>query len=113
MGVPYDKPLSPAKATEHIRRKVGDELDLRWTKHAREQMAKRDIIMGDILHVLKNGFIYEEGQPASQQGCFKYGMECTTPNSGGRTLRVIVIPSTANALKVVTVMWKDEGTQSG
>ena len=108
MDASYDKPLAPAKATEYIRDKAGPHLELHWTHHAGKQMRERGLIMGDVLHILKNGFVFEEGKPATQPGCFKYKMECNTPNSGGRKVRVVLIPSTSNALKVVTVMWKDE-----
>lgn len=101
------KPLSPAKATEHLRKKVSPHLELRWTAHAKMQLQARDLVTGDIIHVLKYGFVYQEGEQATRPGCFKYVMESTTPNSGGRTIRIVVIPSTANAVKVVTVMWKD------
>jgi hypothetical protein len=67
-------------------------------------MQDRGLIMGYVLHVLKNGFVFEQGKAATQSGCFKYEMECTTPNSAGRTVKVIVIPSSTNALKIVTVM---------
>lgn len=101
-------PLPPAKATTHIRKIAIGPCDFYWTAHAREQMADRDLTISDVLHVLKYGFVYEEGQPATKEGFFKYGVESTSPNSGGRVVRIIVIPSTANGLKVVTVMWKDE-----
>ncbi len=69
--------------------------------------------MGDVLHVLKHGFVFEEGQPATQPGYFKYNMEGTTPNSGGRTVGVVLIPSSSNAIKIVTVMWRDEAIRAG
>ncbi len=103
--------LTPAKATEHIWSIIGPNLSIYWTHHAREQMLSRNLIMGDILHVLKNGHIYEQGEPATQAGFFKYRMECTTPNSDGRTLRVVVIPDKGSYVKIVTVMWKDEQRQ--
>jgi len=71
-------------------------------------MAERDLIMGDVIHVLKHGFVLEEGQPSTQTGLFKYRMQCTTPNSGGRLVCVVVIPTQACAVKIVTVMWVDE-----
>ena len=71
-------------------------------------MLERDLIMGDALHVLKHGFVYEEAEPA-MRGFFKYKMECNTPNSNGRTVRVVVIPSVNKAaFKIVSVMWADE-----
>jgi Domain of unknown function (DUF4258) len=102
------EPLSPAKATEFIRSKVGPSLGVHWTRHAREQMAARDLLMGDVLHVLKHGFVYDEAEPATQIGLFKYKIESATPNSFGRTVRVVVIPSMSSEVKIVTVMWKDE-----
>src|SRR6266852_2118954 len=87
--------LSPARATLEIRAKCGPELSLHLTAHAKDQLADRGLIMGDVLHVLKNGFVYESPEPATR-GCFKYKMECVTPNSNGRTLRVVLIPSQAS-----------------
>lgn len=104
--------LTPSQATERIRAKVCPELTIRWTHHAKEQMEDRDLIMSDVLHVLKNGFVYDEGEPATRLGYFKYRMECTTPNSGGRTVIVVVIPASSCVLKIVTVMWKDDDTRT-
>ena len=100
--------LSPAKATEAIRSKIGPTLGVYWTRHAKDQMAARDLLMGDVLYVLKHGFAYEEAERATEIGLFKYQMESVTPNSGGRTVRVVVIPSMSCDVKIVTVMWKDE-----
>ena len=71
-------------------------------------MESRGLIMGDVLHVLKTGFVYDQAQESTKKGVYKYCMECNTPNSGRRTVRIVVIPSTENAVKIVTVMWKDE-----
>lgn len=50
----------------------------------------------------------------TRDGLFKYAIECETPNSFGRVVRVVVIPSSAGTgLKVVSVMWVDEGTRRG
>jgi len=108
MSAPFDKPLSPAKATEHIRSKANSALRLSWTAHAKDRMKESGLIMGDVVHILKHGFVLEDGEPSTQPGCFKYIMECTTPNSGGRTVRIVVIPAVSNSVKIVTVMWKDE-----
>src|SRR5258708_17804525 len=102
------KRLSPAKATTEIRAKCGPDLSLHLTAHAKDQLADRGLIMGDVLHVLKHGFVHEMPEPATREGCFKYQMECVTPNSNGRTLRVVLIPSQASDVKIVTVMWVDE-----
>ena len=101
-------PLSPREATEGIHEKVGPDLEVKITRHAKERMQERGLIMGDILHVLKFGYVYEEGEPSTQRGLFKYRMECTTPNSGGRSVRAVVIPSSDNTIKLVSIMWADE-----
>ena len=99
--------MAPAEATSFLRSKVGPALTLRPTCHALEQLSDRGLIMGDVLHVLKFGFVYNEAQPATR-GFFKYLMEATTPNSGSRVVRIVVIPSPSDQIKLVTVMWVDE-----
>jgi hypothetical protein len=99
MSACYDKPLTPAKATECIRSKSGDHSEVCWTRHAKDRLRERGLIMGDILHVLKHGFVFGDGESVTQQGFFKYKMECTTPNSGGRTLCVVVIRRPGMRLK--------------
>ncbi len=102
--------MGPTEATEHIRRIANDsDFDVLVTAHAKAKMNDRNLIMGDILHVLKNGFVFNEAEEAKQKGCFKYSMECTTPNSNGRKVRVIAIPSDDRpAAKIITIMWVDE-----
>lgn len=82
---------------------------MQLTQHAKDRMAERDLIMGDILHVLRNGFVYSDGEAATREGLYKYKMENKSPNSASREVRVVVIPSpTAAQAKIVTVMWVDE-----
>src|SRR3954452_10995687 len=104
------KPWSPGKATDRIRALASDDaFDLYYTGHARDQMSARDLLVGDVLHVLRYGFVFEEGSLSTRAGFFKYAMECRTPNSGSRTVRVIVIPAPQNcSAKIITVMWADE-----
>lgn len=101
------KVWSPRKATENIRKCANSDFSLLWTMHAEEMLYERDLIISDALHVLKRGFVYEEGKPTSRNGFFKYQMECTTPNSTGRIVRVVVIPSPSR-IKILTIMWADE-----
>jgi hypothetical protein len=68
----------------------------------------------DVLHVLKNGFVYEAAQPSSRPKFWKYQVQGRTPNSGNREVRGVVIPSVdENHLKVITVMWADEPLAQG
>lgn len=102
-------PMAPADATDCLRAMVGPKLELVLTRHSKDQMATRELLVGDILHILKYGFVYYEGENSTRPGCYKYKMECTTPNSGTRTVRIVVIPSLREQMiKVVTVMWTDQ-----
>lgn len=106
------KTLIPSRATEQIRNKRNSEdFEILWTAHAKDQMLERGLILGDVLHLLKTGFVYESGESATKIGLFKYKMEAVTPNSNGRTVRAIVIPATNDRLKIVSVMWVDEPGQ--
>lgn len=71
-------------------------------------MRERDIIMGDLLFLLRTGFVYDAPTPATREGFFRYAVEGTSPSSDGRSIRTIVIPSEGCELKIVTVMWRDE-----
>lgn len=72
-------------------------------------MRARDLIFGDVLYVLSNGFVYREAQEATRPGFFKYRIESRSPNSNNRVVGVVAIPDEkAKALKIITVMWVDE-----
>lgn len=100
---------SPATATERIHQYAwGKGFGIALTKHATERMQERGLTTTDIIHVLKYGFVYELPEPTAQHGLFKCKMEGTTPNSNGRFLCVITVPSPLCAdVKIVTVMWQD------
>jgi hypothetical protein len=103
------QPWKPADATDAIRTLVTSEHDLYLTGHAKSQMLARDLILSDLRHVLKFGFVYEDPMAATQPGCFKYEIESTTPE-GARVVRLIAIPwVNPPHIKIVTVMWRDEG----
>ena len=100
--------LTPAQATRFIRAKHGPALSLMLTRHARDRMLERGLIVGDLLHLIQHGFVHDDGEETTRPGCYKYKMECRTPNSGGRTVRIGVIPFPAETIKGITVMWADE-----
>jgi hypothetical protein len=101
-------PMSPALATECLRRKAVPELEIAFTNHFAERLEERGLVMGDVFHILKYGFVYEEAVPSTRAGLYKYLMESPTPNSGGRTVCISVIPYPSCAIKLVTIMWKHE-----
>lgn len=103
---PMAQPWLPALATQIINKKARDAaFSLAWTDHAKERFEQRDIIMGDVLHVLKWGTVYDTPRPGTDHGSFKYRIEGVSPNSMGKTLRVVVIPQPTPALVLVSVMW--------
>jgi hypothetical protein len=104
------QPWTPAGATEYIRKiAVSDDLTLISTRHALDQMAERDLYTGDVLFILKHGFVLDDGNESTRPGFYKYKMESRSPNSGSRTVRVVAIPDAERRqLKIVTVMWVDD-----
>lgn len=103
------QPWSAGDATDTIRAIANSDcLSLITTRHAREQATERNLIMSDVLYVLKSGFVYDEPNESTRPGCYKYGIQSRSPNSGSRTVRLIAIPDANRCLiKVVTVMWVD------
>ena len=103
-------PWTPAQATDRIRGISRDRsLTLTYKLHARERLSERNLVVSDVLYALKNGFVYNEAIPATRPGLFRYRVECRTPNSGSRSVGVVVIPNNSGCyIKVVTVMWIDE-----
>lgn len=105
-----DSDWTARKATDEIRAIArSDKLTVSYKKHARERISERDLIMSDVLYVLKNGFVHMEPIPSTRPGYNKYAMECRCPNGGNRAVRVVTTPEKkACFLKIVTVMWVDE-----
>lgn len=104
------QPWSTADATIEINRmSKSATLKLSYTSHAKERLSERELLVGDALYVLKNGFVYDEPEPSTQVGLYKYKIESRTPNSNNRFVRAVVIPDEPSChIKVVTLMWADE-----
>jgi hypothetical protein len=101
--------VDTAQATDRIRFIARGRYDLWLTDHAKDQMEERELIAGDVAYLLRNGFVYEAPKEATRVGFYRYQMESKTPNSGARDVKIIVIPDwKRKALKIPTVMWKDE-----
>ena len=81
---------------------------MNWRVHAFKQMEDRGLIAGDVLYVLKNGFVFVEAQSSTRPELYKYQIENFTPNSESRKVRLVVIPGDDFEIKVITVMWADE-----
>lgn len=104
------QPWNPADATKYINllAKRGVAV-LHYTKHCKERMAERGIIVRDILYVLKIGFVYEEPESASRDGFYKYKIEGDSLSSENRVLRIIaIVDERKEEIKIVTAMFVDE-----
>lgn len=108
--VAIPEPWSPAQATERIRFIASGKFSLSYkNSHAHDQMAERDLLVGDVLYLLRNGFVYDAPEEATRKPFWKYRMQCRTPNSNNREVRVVLIPDLKRSgIKLVTVMWADE-----
>ena len=104
------EPWRPADATERLREMAqSPALSLAYKIHARQREAERGITNSDVLFVLRTGFVTDDAVPASQSGRFKYEITGRSPNSNGRDIRLIVIPTHETCtIKLVTLMWEDE-----
>ncbi|WP_353843242.1 DUF4258 domain-containing protein [Mesorhizobium sp.] len=91
------------QATDEIRAIArSDKLTISYKRHAVERIEERTIILGDLLYVLKNGFVHMDPTESTRPKYKKYAMESRCPNGGNRTLRVVVIPEKADCyLKIV------------
>jgi hypothetical protein len=100
----------PARATDCIRKLArSGSLKLHWTKAVKLKLTEIDLTMGDVMHVLKHGFVHKPGVRSTRPPLFKYCIETPTPNSNNRTVRAVVIPSEDKCvIKVVDVQWVDE-----
>lgn len=65
-------PMSPAQATKLINEISKSEIfGLALTNHAEQQMDRRNLIMDDVLHVLKHGFVYADGESTTRRNSYK------------------------------------------
>ena len=103
--------LGPAEATKKINALAENPfLDLSKSPHAESRMAERNIISGDLLCLMRTGFIYDAAEPASREELWKYKIEGKTPNSESRVIIAIIIPDfKLKHIKIVTCYWKDKG----
>lgn len=112
--VDIKEPWTPAQATDRIRSIASGKFDISYKNHAKDQLIERDLIMGDLMYLVKNGFVYEHAEEATRPPFWKYQIQCTTPNSKNREVRAVVIPDwKRKQIKVVTIMWADEATIKG
>ncbi len=97
----------PGDATIYINEIAKDLFfDLIYTTHAKERMEERGITTGDVIHVLKNGFVHTDGEKASR-GRYKYKIVGRTPNSPRSIALIVIATRKQKKIKIITVMWPD------
>jgi len=103
------QPWKASDATSIINRIAKNPLcEFSYTLHARDRMDERNLIVSDLLYVLRNGYVYDEPETSSIDGFYKYCVEGQSPNSGARYLRVIAVPDPNECqIKAITIMWRD------
>lgn len=103
------RPLPPEAATERIRYATSLEVGIGYPWEQAGKLLDMGLLIGDVLHVLKrSGAVYDEGRTASRLGAFCYFMDGTSPNSGGRVVRIeVIISPSPMVIKVNRVMWRD------
>jgi len=97
-------------ATEKLLHEYAEHprIELSYTDHAKERMYERDIDGEDVMHVLMHGHVSVAPEPTNRPDCYTCKICAKTPNSGSRTICVVVIPNIGMvAAKVITVMWED------
>lgn len=113
--VAVPEPWPPAEATDRFRAMAQDpNFDIGFKLHGEDRMVERGIFMPDLLYAIRHGFVYGEAAPTERPGLYRYTILGPTPNSGGRDIKVVLIPSMHKSwAKIITVMWADEVTARG
>jgi len=100
----FDRGMSPEEATARIREVAQGEYRLVLTGSVSRALVKGPLIMGDIRCVLSNGEVTAPAEKSSMDGIFKYLMECRTPNHPNSALKLVVIISKSNLIKVCAIL---------
>ena len=105
-----DQPWQPWVAKRIINKMASDlRCDLSYTRHAKDRIDERNLIISDIHYVLKHGIVRTDPVSSTVKGLYKYQVEGKSPNSACRFLRIVVVPDEKSLhIKVITAMWRDE-----
>lgn len=102
-------PLTESELAKLLADYLSDDcFELAWTNHAAERGEERGIFAPAIMRLLRKRPTYETVEPAAR-GLYKYTVFGYGPASSSRQIGVVIIPSMEKkAVKIVTVMRKDE-----
>lgn len=91
-----------------------EKFTLSYKIHATDQLNDRGLFIGDVLYLLRNGFVFKDPVESTRKEFYKYQMEYRTPNSGQRDVRIVIIPDWDQCeAKIATIMWADEPMVTG
>lgn len=96
--------LTRAGAQSRIRSIAQDSANLVWGNHARSRMTERGIDDGDVLRVLRGGFV-DEDPVQTERG--EWQCKITKHIRGGRDAGVVTIILDTGRLFLRTVEWED------
>jgi hypothetical protein len=98
----FEKGLEPEEATARIHEIANScRVNLKDTVSA---VLGDGLIMSDILHALRNGEVTAPGVKSTMCGIFKYVIECRTPNHPDSSLKLAIIISKSNWVKVCEIL---------
>lgn len=106
----------PPSAVDALVKALAEDRDLSiwFSTHAQEQMRDRDIVVSDLMHLLKHGIVGQEAEIEGGLAEHGYPLDGMTPNSGRRFIRAIVtVDPAAKSIGVITMMWVDEPNRDG
>ena len=95
---------SPAEATRQINECANrGDFELDYVLKIGDAMKARSLITGDLHHLLKTGVVTGEPVESTLEGYFKYRIEGPTPNSDGKPIAAVVIPSGCHKIKITSL----------
>lgn len=103
-SAPVPQPLSPEAATERIQTIARRGYTLCWDEDVPIKLREKELIIGDLHHVLKYGKVREPGMSCTTALAFKYVVETKTPNWIGKNLRILAIFGNTDEIRVCDVL---------
>jgi hypothetical protein len=96
--------LTAGVAEERIRTLAAETFNIALTRHAKEQMALREIVIEDVYRILLHGSV-EKPPVKTRESEWKCNVEKKI--KGQRVAVVVTAIMRDEYLEVITVMWKD------
>ena len=98
--------LTAAIAQKRIRELSESTENITWTDHVLDQMEHRGITDGDVLRVLRTGYVDEDPIQTERGGEWK--CKITRHARGGREIGVVTVIWHERRLILLTTEWEDQ-----